>query len=99
MSASVPTLKHWGRFSDGLGSNIMVQNSFGSIITPHGRITARVYVDRLGNPVHLMIQMLFLNDNPVFQNDSGPIHTAGHLQSWFEKHEDEFQHLPWPAQS
>jgi hypothetical protein len=25
--------------------------------------------------------------------------TAKTVQSWFEKHEDELQHLPWPAQS
>jgi hypothetical protein len=27
------------------------------------------------------------------------IHTAGTVQSWFAEHEDELQHLPWPAQS
>jgi hypothetical protein len=27
------------------------------------------------------------------------IHTAGTVQSWFEEHEGELQHLPWPAQS
>jgi hypothetical protein len=45
----------WGRFCDGLGSNIMIQYSVGPIITPHGRITAREYVGRLGNKVHPMI--------------------------------------------
>jgi hypothetical protein len=25
--------------------------------------------------------------------------TAGTVQSWFEEHEGELQHLPWPAQS
>jgi hypothetical protein len=28
-----------------------------------------------------------------------PIHTAGTVQSLFEEHEGELQHLPWPAQS
>jgi hypothetical protein len=51
----------WGRFCDDLGSNIMVQYSVGPIITLHGRITAREYVDRLGNQVHPIIQMLLLN--------------------------------------
>jgi hypothetical protein len=46
----------WGRFCDGLGSNIMVQYSTGPIITLHGRITAREYIDNLGNQVHTMIQ-------------------------------------------
>jgi hypothetical protein len=51
-----------GRFCDGLGSNIMVQHSVRPIIVLHGRITARKYVDRLGNHVHSMIQTLFPNN-------------------------------------
>jgi hypothetical protein len=48
------------RFCDGLGSNIVVQDSVGPVITI---ITAREYVDRLGNQVHAMIQMLFPNND------------------------------------
>jgi hypothetical protein len=44
-----------GSFSDGLGSNIVVQYSVGPIIGPHGQITAREYVDRLGNQALPMI--------------------------------------------
>jgi hypothetical protein len=42
----------YGRFCDGLGSNIVVQYSLGPIITFHGQITAREYMDRLGYHVH-----------------------------------------------
>jgi hypothetical protein len=87
-----------GSFCDGLASNIVVQYSVGTIITHHGRITAREYMDRLGNPVQPMIQTLFLND-AVFQHDNAPIHTAGTVQSWFEEHEGELQHLPLSALS
>jgi hypothetical protein len=38
-------------------------------ITLHGLITAREYVDRLGNQVHPMIQTLFLNNNAVSQDN------------------------------
>jgi hypothetical protein len=38
-----------GWFFDGLGSNKVVQYSVGHIIILHDRITAREYVDRLGN--------------------------------------------------
>jgi hypothetical protein len=79
-------------------SNILVQYSVGPIITLLGRITAREYVDRLGNQVYSMIQTLFLND-AVFQEGNAPIHTAGTIQSWFEAHEGGLQHLHWPAQS
>jgi hypothetical protein len=51
-----------------------------------------------GSQVHLMVQMLFLNDVIVFKVDSLPIHTARSVQSWFEEHEDELQHVPWSAQ-
>jgi hypothetical protein len=63
-----------GRFCDGLGSNIVVEYSVGLIITLHGRITAREYVDRLGNQVHPMIQNLFLNNNTDLHDDIVPIH-------------------------
>jgi hypothetical protein len=82
-----------GRFCDGLGSNIVVQYSVGPIITLHGRITAREYVDRLGNQLQPMIHTLFPND-AVFQDDNAPTHTAGTVQSWFEEHDGELQHLP-----
>jgi hypothetical protein len=46
-----------------------------------------------------MIQTLFPKSDTVLQDDNAPIHTAGSVPSWFEGHEDELQHLPWPAQS
>jgi hypothetical protein len=68
----VPTVKHRG-------------GSVGRIITLHGRITAREYVDRLGNQVHPKIQTLFPNNDAVFQDDNS---------GWVEEHEGELQHLP-----
>jgi hypothetical protein len=83
-----------GRFYDGFSSNIMV--CVGPIITFHGRITAREYVDRLVNHVHPMIHTLFPKNNAVIQDYNAPIHTSRTVQSWFEEHEGELQHL-WPA--
>jgi hypothetical protein len=80
-----------GRFCDCFVSNIMVQYSVSPTITLHGRITAREYMDRLGKQVHPMIQTLFQNN--------APIHIAGTVQSWFEEHDGELQHIPWPPQS
>jgi hypothetical protein len=42
-----------------LGSNIVVQYFVGPFIALHGGITAREYVDRLGNEEHPMRQTLF----------------------------------------
>jgi hypothetical protein len=69
-----------------LGSNITVQYSVGPIISLHGRITAREYLNRLGNQVQ-------------FSKTTIPPFTVGTVQSWFEEHERELQPLPWPAQS
>jgi hypothetical protein len=57
------------------------------------------YVDRLGSQGHHLIQTFFPNNDALFQNANAPIHTAGTVQLWFEEHEGELQHLPWPAQS
>jgi hypothetical protein len=54
-----------------------MQYSVSLIIILHGQITAREYVNRLGNHVHPMIQTLFPNNDAVFQDDKAPIHTAG----------------------
>jgi hypothetical protein len=89
----------WGRFCDGLGSSVMVQYSFGPIIILHVQITARSYVDRLGNQVHLMILTLCPNNAAVFQDDNALIHTAGTVQSWFDEHAGELHHSAWGAQS
>jgi hypothetical protein len=35
----------------------------------------------------------------LFPNSDAPTHRAGTVQSWFEEHEGELQHLPWPTQS
>jgi hypothetical protein len=53
-------------------------------------------MDRFGNQVLPMIQT-FLNDDAVLLDNNAPIRTAGNVQSWFEEHEGELQHLPWPV--
>jgi hypothetical protein len=50
--------------------------------TLSGRITASDYMDILGNQVHPMAQLLFPNNDAVFQDDNSPIHTARSVQSW-----------------
>ena len=90
-----PTVKNGG------GSVIWAAISWyaaGPIITLNSRITARDYVDNLGNQEEPMVQMLPNND-AIFQDDNSPKHTARSVQSWLEEHEDALQQLPWPAQS
>jgi hypothetical protein len=66
-SVMVPTAVSW--------------NSVGPIIILHGQITVREYMDGLGNQVHPKIHKLFPNNDPVFQDDTAPINTAGTDQS------------------
>jgi len=50
-------------------------HSAGPIITPNSRITAGDYVDILGNQVHPVVQVFFLNNDAIFLDGSSPIHT------------------------
>jgi hypothetical protein len=79
---------------------VAMSYSVGPIITLPSQITAREYMGRLGNQVHLLTQTLFRNNSTVLQ-DNAPIHTAVNcsVQSWFEEHEGELQHLPWLLQT
>jgi hypothetical protein len=93
----VPTVKHGG--GSGMIWTATSRYSAGHTITLNGRITASDYVDILGNRVHPMVQMLFPDNDAIFQDDSSPIRTARRIESWFEEFEDSLRHLPWPAQS
>ena len=46
-----------------------------------------------------MVRTLFPNGGAVFQDDNCPIHTAKCVTEWFDEHDSEVEHLPWPAQS
>jgi len=71
------------------------QYSAGSIIALNGQITASDYVDILGDHMNPVVQMLFPNNDAIFQDDSSHIHSQ-RCSVWFEQHEDAL-HLPWPA--
>ena len=82
---------------DDFDSNIWY--SAGPVLTLNGRITASDFVDILVIQVHPVVQVLFPNNDAVFQNNDSPIHTARSVQSWFEEHKDALQHLLWLAVS
>jgi len=55
-------------------------------------------MDILGSHAHPVVELLFPNNDAVFQDDNFPIHTARSVQSWFEEHGDVLQHLLWLAE-
>jgi hypothetical protein len=75
----IPTVKH--RVGSVMVRAAIYWYSVGLIITLHGQITAREYMDRSGNQGHPMIQMLLLNNDAEFLDDNTPLHTAGTVQS------------------
>jgi hypothetical protein len=69
------------------------------IIIMNGLITASDYMDIVGKQGHPVVQMLFPNNDAIFQDNNSPVHTTRSVQSWFDEDGDALQHLPWPAQS
>ena len=55
-------------------------------------------MDILGSQVHPLVQVLFPNNEAIFQVDNSSVHAARSVQSWFEKREDALEHLLWLAQ-
>ena len=49
--------------------------------------------------VHPIVQTLNPEGGAMYQDDNGPIHTARLMKDWFDEHESEAEHLPWPAKS
>jgi hypothetical protein len=81
-----------GRVCDGLGSNIVAQYSVGSIITRRGLITTREQVERLGNTGASHDPDVISEHRYSVPRRYILIHAAGTVQSWFEKHEGEFDY-------
>jgi hypothetical protein len=69
--------------------------SAGPIIALNGHIAASDCVDILCDYMNPVVQMLFSNNDAIFQDDSSHIHSQK-CSVWFEEHEDAL-HLPWPA--
>lgn len=73
--------------------------TLGPLIVLEGRVTAKDYRTILEDHLHSMVQTLFSDGGAVFQDDNCPIHTAKLVTEWFDEHDSEVEHLPWPAQS
>ena len=74
-------------------------HSLGPILVLDGRVTAKDYQTILEDHVHPMVQTLYPEGGAMYQDDNAPIHTARLVKDWFDEHESEVEHLPWPAQS
>ena len=92
----LPVVKHGARsvmIWAAISSTVLVLYLFWIVL-----ITASDCMDILGSQLHPVVQVLFPNNDAIFQDDL-PIHTTRSVQSWFEEHEDSLQHHLWLAQS
>lgn len=69
--------------------------TLGPIFILKGKGTAQKYLDNISDQLHSMV----LDDDAIFEDDYAPTHTSRCTGSWFENHENEVKHPPWPVQS
>lgn len=74
-------------------------HSRGPVLVTDGHVIAKDYRTILEDRVHPMVQTLYPEHGVVYQDDNAPIYTAKLVTEWFDEHESEAEHLPWPAQS
>jgi hypothetical protein len=87
------------KYGGASGANIVVQYCVGPIITLHGRITARKYVNRLSNQVHHVTQRLSSNNDAVSQDDHAPFTQLELFSHSSKSMKVNFNIFPGPAQS
>jgi hypothetical protein len=56
-------------------------------------------VDSLGNQVFPVVQILFPNNDVIFQDDDSPLTQPELFSLALRRMEMHFKHLPWPTQS
>ena len=74
-------------------------NFLGPIFALHGRINSKDYLNILGDHVHPIVQVLFLDGHGIFQDDNASMHSAHVVKNWFKQHGSELEHIEWPPQS
>lgn len=65
------------------------RNGLQLLDTLHEKFIAAHYVDILGDQMHSVVQTLFTEGCPLYQDEKAPIHTAKIIQNCFEEHEEE----------
>lgn len=80
----------WGMFS---------WQSLGPFIIVEGTMDQQKYASVLADHVHPYMQIVFPQQDGIYQQDNATCHTARSVRAWFEEHQDEFTVLPWPPNS
>ena len=92
----LPTVKHGGW-------SVMVWaatswNSLDLIISLHGGINSKDYLNILEDHVHPMVQALFPDGDDIFQNYNSPINTAHLAKNWYKEYDSGIENVEWPPQ-
>lgn len=63
------------------------------LVVLRGKIADKHYRSILADHFHPRLKTLFPGERPMFQDDNAPVHMAPCIQTWFDEHSDEVEHL------
>jgi len=72
-------------------------HGLGPLVPLEGRVITNQYRVVLSRHLYPMMKHFYPDRSGLFQDDNTPIHRARGVTKWFDKYENDVNHMLWPS--